>query len=67
MKSNEFFKDYAKRRRVPQWQIADALGVSEPTITRMLRHELTESKLTELCSIVDRLAAGEDPEVIRNG
>lgn len=65
--TNESFKDYARRNKIPLWQIADALGVSEPTITRMLRHELKEDKLAELCSIVDRLAAGEDPEVIRNG
>ncbi len=66
MKSQTYIKEYARKRRVPQWQIADALGVSEPTITRMLRHEVPEEKLNHIIQIIDRLATGEDPEVIRH-
>jgi len=39
------------------WQIAQALGVSEPTITRKLRNELSPDEKDEFIQIIDRLAA----------
>lgn len=59
MKNKEYFRQYAKDRKVRLWQIADALGISEPTMTRMLRHEISKEQLDRLCGIVDRIASGE--------
>lgn len=35
-------KEMLKNEKIPYWKIADALGVHENTIVRMLRHELSE-------------------------
>lgn len=40
--ANETIRSAAKKNGVFLWEIADVLGVSEPTITRMLRRELAE-------------------------
>lgn len=39
--ANEDIKLEARGNGVPLWQIAEKLGISEPTITRRLRKELT--------------------------
>lgn len=39
-KPNSEIRDYAAQMQVRQWEIAEAIGVSEPVLTRMLRHEL---------------------------
>lgn len=46
----------AKSNGVFLWQIADALGVSEPTLTRRLRYELPDSDRTKILAIIDDLA-----------
>ncbi len=43
-------RERAKAARIYLWQIAKAAGISEPTLTRWLREELTperERRLTE--------------------
>ena len=40
-KANEDIRTEAKKAKIPLWRIADAMGYSEPTITRKLRKELT--------------------------
>lgn len=60
MKNKEYFRQYAKDRKVRLWQIADALGISEPTMTRMLRHEISKEQLDRLCGIVDRIASEKE-------
>ncbi len=41
MKQNERIRKAAKSNRVPFWEIADALGISEPTFTRWMRKPLS--------------------------
>lgn len=41
MKANIQIRGDLRAARVPLWQIADELGVSESTVLRRLRHELT--------------------------
>ena len=41
------------------WQIADALGVSEPTMTRKLRHELDQADKAQIFRIIDQIAKEE--------
>lgn len=57
MKTREI-KLRARGAGVPQWKIADALGVSEPTLTRWLRHELPEEKQKQILEAIERLAEG---------
>lgn len=54
---NQDIRSYAKQNGVKLWQIADVKGVSEPTMTRLLRHELPEAVKAEFIRIIDQLAA----------
>ncbi len=38
------------------WQIAEALGVSDFALSRMLRHELPDEEKQKILEIIDRLA-----------
>ena len=57
MTTNEL-KRYARQKRVFLWQIADALNLSEATVTRLLRHELPDEKQDEILRVIDRIANG---------
>ena len=46
----------AKAKGVFLYDIAEKLGISEPTMTRKLRRELPESQKTEIRNIIAELA-----------
>ena len=54
--TNAEIKNKAKERGVPLWKIADALNVSEPTITRLFRHELSPEMANKIIDIIDSLS-----------
>lgn len=54
--SNAELRVYAKAKGVFFWQIAKAMGISEPTMTRRLRTELTEQEKQEFIRIIDELS-----------
>lgn len=45
----------AKNAGVPLWAIADALHISEPTMTRKLRRELDEDEKARILGIISAL------------
>lgn len=49
----------AKAAGIPLWRLAEALGVSEPTMTRKLRHELSEAEKRRLLNLIEQLAKEE--------
>ena len=51
-KSNELIRNALRERCMYQWQLAELLGVSEPTLIRWMRHELPEEKQEEIVSII---------------
>lgn len=53
---NTDVRQYAKSRSIYLWQIAEALGISEPTMTRRMRTELPEQDKQTLFQIIDNLA-----------
>lgn len=55
-RANKDVRQYAKEAGVFQYQIADALGVSEYTIIRKLRKELPQDEKARIFQIIDRLA-----------
>jgi len=55
-KANQDIREKAKAARIPLWRVAEALGVSEPTIIRTLRHELPEADKTHVLAIIAELA-----------
>lgn len=56
---NQDIRQYAKRAGVRLWEVAEFLGISDPTMTRKLRHELSETEKTKLFEIIDKLAKKE--------
>ncbi len=53
---NERIKVAAKEKRVPLWEVASRLGVSESTMTRLMRQELSEDKAHSILAIIDEVA-----------
>lgn len=56
MIANQDIRKYAKAKGVKLWQVAKVKGISEPTMTRLLRQELSESEKSEFIRIIDELA-----------
>lgn len=51
--ANEKLKLYARGKGVAQWEIAEALSISEPTLTRMLRVPLDKVKEKNVKKAID--------------
>lgn len=56
---NKDVREYAKKKRIFLWQVAKAMSISEPTMTRKLRSELPEQSKQKIFSIIDELSAEE--------
>ncbi len=54
--NNTDIRKYAKTHGVRLWQIADELGISEITMSRKLRYELSEDEKQKILEIIDELA-----------
>lgn len=54
--ANKDIRSYAKQKGVKFWQIADVIGISEITMSRRLRYELSESDKAEIMQIIDELS-----------
>lgn len=59
MKNHEI-RQRAKERNVRLWQIAEGLGVTDSTFSRMLRKELSEESRQMALKLIDQLAGGEE-------
>ncbi len=53
---NEDLRREAKTAGVRFWQISEVLGISEPSMTRLLRHELPPEKKAQIRGIIQQLA-----------
>ena len=42
---------------VKLWELAEALGVADATLSRKLRHELPEDEKQKILEIIDRLSS----------
>ena len=58
-KANQDIRDYAAKKGVYFWEIAMELGISEPTMTRWMRAELTADKRREIAQIINDIADGK--------
>lgn len=54
--NNTDIRKYAKAHGVRLWQIADELGISEITMSRKLRYELSEDEKQKILEIINELA-----------
>lgn len=57
MKSNFDVRERASTSGVYLWQVAAALGVSEPTLFRRLRTELSKDEKECIFKVIDRIEA----------
>lgn len=55
-KANQVIRETAKRMGVKHWQIAEYLGISEPTIMRWLRTPLSPEREKAVMEAIDALA-----------
>lgn len=55
-KANKEIRQTAKEKGVYFWQIAAEMGVSEATITRALRIELSDEKKNDILNAINRIA-----------
>ncbi len=55
-KANQDIRNYARESCVYLWEIAAQMGISEPTITRMLRCEVAADKREQLLHVIDEIA-----------
>lgn len=55
MKENLNIRNAARIADIPQWKIADALGISEATFTRWLRVKLSPEREKKVMEVIDRL------------
>ena len=55
--ANQDIRRYAKQNGVKLWQVAKVKGISEPTMTRLLRMELSDDEKATFRRIIDELAA----------
>lgn len=56
MKENSKVRNTARVANVPQWKIAEYLGISEPTITRWLRTPLSADKEKAVMEAIEAIA-----------
>lgn len=56
MKCNVEIRSLLKIYSIPQWRVADALGVHEKTLCVWLRHELPEGRKDQIVDIISKLA-----------
>lgn len=54
--TNKEIREAAKANRVYSYEVADALGVSEATMTRKMRRELPQDEKRRILEAIDRLA-----------
>ncbi len=59
MTSNEI-KQILKEKRIYQWEVAKVLGITEFTLTRWLREDLSHEKEEEIMKIIDQIMKERD-------
>ena len=54
--ANQTIRKYARDKGVCLWEVADYLEISEPSMTRKLRKELSNTERDNILSIIDKVA-----------
>ena len=56
--ANEKIRNKAKEHRIPLWKLACELGISEATLTRWLRVEMSGERMKRVSDAMDRIVKG---------
>lgn len=54
-KANQNIRFSLKENNVPQWMLADKMGISEFTLVRKFRKELSEEEQNKILNIIKEL------------
>jgi len=57
--ANKDIKRAIGGRGLTQWQVADALGISEATFYRKMRNELPEEEKQKILAVIEAMGEGE--------
>ena len=57
--ANADIRSAARAAHVPLWMIAEHMGISEPSMTRKLRRELSDAEKNALLSVIAELQEQE--------
>ena len=60
MKANIEIRNECRKSGLFLWQLCEPLNISEPTITRWLRHELPPEKKAQILTIIKTLKEGKN-------
>lgn len=60
MVKNTEIRNYIRKQRLKQWEVALELRVSEQTLIRWLRTDLPEDKKSAIMAAIDKLAADKE-------
>lgn len=63
---NQKIKDIAKASNVKLWELADSLGISDGTLSRKLRKELTASENEKMIRLINDIARRKEMETNEN-
>ena len=59
MENNIEIRNAIFSNNIKKWEIANKLGVTDSTFSRMLRNEISNEKKKEILSIINNLKKGE--------
>lgn len=59
-------KNYAKSKKVYMWEIADKIGISENSLCRKLRYELSGEEKELIVSVIDEIAKEKSAEALQS-
>ncbi len=62
MDSNKI-KQIMKEKRIYQWEVAKIMGITEFTLTRWLRDELSDEKYIKVISAIEVLLSQRDKSI----
>lgn len=60
--NNETIRFLLRMNNLKLWQLADAMEVSEATITRMMRHEVPDEKFDEIVTLIHSIISNNTQE-----
>ena len=55
--ANEIIRTELKEKGVKQWELAAAIGVSEQTMVRRMRFEMSDEVQLHLLEVIEKVAA----------
>lgn len=53
--ANQIIRDELREQKVYQWELAKALGISESTMVRKMRTEMSDEETMELLALIDSI------------